>query len=216
MASLAREFSGSALRIARASDFLAEPRARALASGLALRQDFDDVCGLRPDSEEAWNQTRGRHVSVAEFDAANPQDKFFRLMSTRTWSYSIGQDRLDPGCPFDLSELADLLDFSAAVTALPLTMIRVLPRRYLPGHFVGPHREDRKGRLATGYLFLSPHWSHGDGGGLEFIDDGGTPHEVAPEFNSFVLFDVRAHWMQSFREITGSQPLHLIQYWVYS
>ncbi len=202
--------------MARAGDFLAEPRARGLALDLSARQDFDDVCGLQPDSEEAWNQTRGRHVSVEEYDKADPQERYFRLMSTRTWSLSIGQDRLDPGCPLSLAELAELLDYSAAVTRLPLTMIRVLPRRFMPGHFVGSHREARLGRLATGYLFLSPDLSQCDGGRLEFLDDAGLPHEVAPEFNSLVLFDVRAHWLQSLRPVTGSQPLHCVQYWLYA
>lgn len=213
---LAKEFADSPLRLARTCDFLVPERAHALASDLSARQDFADVCGLQPDSEEKWDKTQGRHVSVDEFNQASPQERYFRLMSTRTWSYSIGQDRLDLGCPLELAELAELLDYSTAVTALPLMMIRLLPRRFLPGHFVGSHREGRLGRLATGYLFLSPHWSSDDGGGLELLDDGGQTHWIAPEFNSFALFDVGGHWMQSFCPVVGSQPLHLLQYWLYA
>jgi hypothetical protein len=204
------------MQISVTSRFLDGVRVRQLVRDLASRDDFDDVCGLRPQSEADWEETKGRAVSPEEFMKAPEHERYFRLMSTRTWSYTEGQRTLDGGCPLTLAELAELLDYAREAARMSLSMIRVLPRRFLPSHFVGPHRDNRLGRVLTAYAFLTPDWTEQDGGGVEFIDHTGKAQIVPAWFNDFLLFDVRGHWLQSFQPVTGNRAVHCLQFWTYA
>lgn len=198
-------------------DLLPATRALELSAQLAMRTSFDHTCGLVPTDPAAIAETKGRHVTLAQFQSAPAKERFWRMGSTRFWSYQPGQRRLDETCPFTMSELADLLEFFRAVSGDELGMIRIAGRRHADGCFVGPHSENRLGRILCGHLFLTPGWLAADCGGyLELGSGGDKPLRIDPGFNSVAIFDVRAVARKAISRVTAPAPLHEIQFWCYA
>lgn len=195
------------------------PHARALevSAELSDRAPFDDACGLVPADPRALAETKGRHVTLSEFRSAPAEERYYWMGSTRSWSYRPGQRRLDGSCPLTMAELADLLYFFRDVSGSPLTMIRVMGRQYADGNFIGPHSEDRLGRILSGHLFLTPGWSAADSGGYLEIQVGtGQPLRIHPDFNTLTVFDVRTVTRKSITRVTAPTPLHELQFWCYA
>ncbi|MCX9193157.1 hypothetical protein C3Y87_17430 [Carbonactinospora thermoautotrophica] len=195
--------------------FLEPARASGLAEEMSLRSDLDPVYGLVPEDDEAWAETRGRHVSREEYERAREEERYFLFRTTRSWSYRPGQWRLDPACPFTLEELAQILDFVQAATGYALSRVRVWGQRFEPGDFVGDHHEDRLGRTLTAHLPVTPGWMPGGGSELRLYGHAGEERIVPPLFNSFVLFDVKGHWRQAILPTPGPAPVHRFLFWFY-
>lgn len=208
-------FLSSEFQLATWQDFLARDRALHVAAELARRADFDDVYGLTPEGDANWALTRGRQVNRAEYEAAKPAKHYFRLQSTRSWSWREGQTQLTGNYPLTMAEMAELLAFCRNVSGYALTMIRVHARRFQQHHFVGNHREDRLGRLLSAHLFMSPEHLADGGGGLHFLGHDANESAVPARFNTFALYDVKAHWFHEVTPVTVPQPLHSLHFWFY-
>lgn len=211
---LAVTVAASDLRLATLPGFLEEEAARRIAADAAIRDDYEDVYGLVPEGVEGWIETRGRETSGEEYARAGTDDRYFRFQSTRSWSYQQGQRRLAVTAPFALGEMDCLLAYLRDATGQRLTKVRVWIRRFLNGHFVGMHHEDRLGRVISVQVPLSPGWSAGDGALLEIYDDDDQPHIVPPEFNQLVLFETVPCRKHAITPVQGGE-FHLLQAWGY-
>jgi hypothetical protein len=212
---MADRFSSSALRSVELPDVINAARASGLAENLASRDDFEAVYGLLPDCEQSRAETRGVKVSAQAFSAAQEWDRYFTFAASRSWSYRRNQLRLDQSCPLGISELDALLTLFEQVSSLRLSMLRVMPQRFISGDFVGGHHENRLGRTLTGHLALTPQWdATTHGARLRIWQEDGTVEEYLHEFNSLVVFDVRAHWRQEITPVTGG-PFHMLLMWAY-
>lgn len=194
-------------------DFLASERIVALAGNAARRRDYLVEYGLMPVDEEGWAETRGRHVERAEYEAAPPEQRYYRFSTTRSWSYRDGQRRLDPTCPFTLAELARLLDFIRSATGYTLGKIRCMVRRFGAGDFIGPHHQNRLDRLLTAHLPLS---AADEVLTLQLIGHDGRTVEVPLTPNAFSFFDLRARWLEAVPVQTSETPADLVHFWFYA
>lgn len=211
---LAVTIAASELRLATFPGFLEGNAAHRIAHDAVVRDDFEDVYGLMPEDIEGWIETRGRETNGEEYARAEPEDRYFRFQSTRSWSYQPGQRRLDEAAPLTLDEMDCLLTYLRDATGQRLEKVRVWIRRFLDGHFVGTHHEDRLGRVISAQLPLSPGWNAGDGARLEIYDDDDQPYVVSPEFNQLVLFETIPCRKHAITPVRGGK-FHLLQAWGY-
>lgn len=209
------DFAATPLRLVTLPDFLDPTRADEVGANVFARNDFDEVYGLTPQDEQAWAETKGRHVDRETYFAAPANEHYYRFSSTRTWSYRFGQRSVEGSCPLRIEELRGVLEFVSAITGYPLRKIRVAVLSLGPGDFIGAHHENRLGRLVTAHLPLTRNWSATDGGVLRFSGHDGSEHSVPHRFNSCTIFDVRAHASQRVTPVLGSAPARLLLFWCY-
>lgn len=195
-------------------DFLTAERIDRLAAHAARHDDYAVEYGLTPDDDEGWAETRGRHVTRAEYEAAPEAQHYYRFASSRFWSYRPGQTRLDASCPFDLAEMAALLEFARAGTGYDLGKIRCVLRRFGPGDFIGDHHQNRLDRVLTAHLPLTA--DPGEDLLLTLYGHDNTPRRIPLTRNSFSWFDLRGRWREAVARRTSAVPVDLVHFWFYA
>lgn len=208
-------FAAIPLRLVTLPGFLDPTRAEEIAVNVFARDDFDEVYGLTPQDEEAWAETRGRHVDPRTYHRAPAAEHYYRFSRTRTWSYRFEQRSLGASCPLRIEELGRMLEFVAATTRYPLRKIRVAVLSLVSGDFIGAHHENRLGRLVTAHLPLTRDWSAADGGELVLHGHDGREHSVPHRFNSCTIFDVRGHARQLITPVRRPMPVRSLLFWCY-
>lgn len=195
-------------------DFLSPERIARLAAHASDHTGYEIEYGLMPVDDEGWEQTRGRHVDRAEYEAAPAAQHYYRFGSSRFWSYKPGQRRLDPSCPFALDELDALLSFVRSGTGYQLGKIRCVVRRFGPGDFIGDHHQNRLDRVLTAHLPLTA--DPGEELVLQLYGHDGRSRRVPLTFNSFSWFDLRARWREAVPRRTAPAPVDMVHFWFYA
>lgn len=209
-----RTFLDDDWRLVVIDDFLSPERLGKLAAHAAGHGDYDVEYGLTPDDDEGWAETRGRHVTRAEYEAAPPAQHYYRFSSSRFWSYRPGQHRLDASCPFSIDEMADLLAFVRSATGYDLGRIRCVLRRFGRGDFIGDHHHNRLDRVLTAHLPLTV--DPGEELVLTLYGHDNRPRRVPMTRNSFSWFDLRGRWREAVDRRTLDLPVDLVHFWFYA
>jgi hypothetical protein len=211
---LRRAFREDNRQLAVVDDFLDGSRISEIASAVEHGEYYVEY-GLMPDDEQAWQETRGRHVDRREYEAASPEQRYYRFSTTRSWSYRPGQRRLDGSCPLTLAELELMLEFMRAATGYDLGLIRCMVRSFAPGDYVGAHHENRLGRLVAAHLPVTDCDPEEQLVFRSYAHDG-QDRDVPLTYNSLSFFDVRAQWREAIAPKAGVRPVRMLHFWYYA
>jgi Rps23 Pro-64 3,4-dihydroxylase Tpa1-like proline 4-hydroxylase len=88
---------------------------------------------------------------------------------------------------------------------------------YKAGDFLSHHTDDVKRKRLSFVFYLSTQWERRFGGLLHLIDGEGRATEVAPDFNSLVIFDVAAktkHFISPVDLCAGTRARLTISGWL--
>lgn len=160
-------------------------------------------------------------AKLTEVIETRARDGFQYLFDTYPVSDEVEAGaRLGLACEavYDLFNSPAFLDFLRRLTGEhSIAYVDAQATRYLPGHFLTEHDDDREGkhRLFAYVLNLTPHWRVDWGGLLMFLDqDGHVAEAYAPKFNALNLFRVPfPHAVSQVASFAGA-PRYAITGWV--
>ena len=173
-------------------EFLLEPAAQRLSRFLSHEAQFELAHGLYSKNVKDGNISG---VTRAAWLEAEEEERFYRFSD-----YAGARDEFKIGSNHStfrrfFSALRDekFRLFFEEVSGLELGSPPLINAyAYRPGDFLGHHTDDVKGKRLSFVFYLSPHWERRFGGLLHMIAPGGEVTEVAPDYNSLLIFDVAA------------------------
>jgi len=190
------ELAASADRAVIIDDFLRTDVLQKLLPLFEIHAAWEDVYGIVADHTK---------VTLAEFEAAEPQRKLYHLLSlektpdikalTPTWIAWIFLKQF-----FDSKELLQFVADASGVnpTYYQGHQCHIMQR----GHFINPHSDDGKNRVLCGVLYAGAGWRPGYGAEFEILRDGKTVDLAEPLPNRLVLFRPRSAPRHRVRPIT--------------
>jgi 2OG-Fe(II) oxygenase superfamily len=192
--------------------FLQPERAELLLEFLLDQASYEPFHALKNERNSSGIPTRGAHVTGAEWHAAAPEDRLFRVevaqfpsgTTPATLTY-LDWIRLTEG-----GAVGSLL---AAITGEQVGDVGFEAHRMRAGDFVALHSDNRAARRFGFIIYLSREWSRNEGGALVFERADGDHRAVLPEFNCFVLFDVAGHAGHRVEPVAGARPRLSLHGW---
>lgn len=182
-------FASHPARLVVLRSFLLDAVAAKLGRFLAAEAEFRTEYGL-------FSVDQG--VTEAEWQAAEPDDRFFRFgklvgtpaqfqMSPNALTYlRFRQAFQDPRLKAFFEEMTDL----------PLGVSTDFGSHAMRGgDFLLAHSDDNRNRRLALVIYLSPDWDPAFGGALHMREAGGGVTRIEPEYNSIVAFDVKVDTM---------------------
>lgn len=189
LASYRDAFDAHPARMILLQDFLLEEIAMRLYSFLSSEVEYKTRYGLY--SKDDVNN----RATEQEWHAAEENDRFYkygRIAETRP------EHRLSINLITFMQFRSAWSDAAFAGFFQGATGMRLSPspldnaHSYKQGDFLLIHDDELDNRQIAVVLYLSHGWRPEYGGALEIIDRDGTVTRVEPQFNSLLLFDVRA------------------------
>ncbi len=164
---------------------------------------------------EAWK------AQLRQVIEARARDGFQYLFDSYPVSDELEEGRrIGLACEavYDLFNAEPVLGFLRRLTGEPrIAYVDAQATRYLPGHFLTEHDDEREGkhRLFAYVLNLTPRWRVDWGGLLLFPDvDGHVAEGYAPKFNALNIFRVPApHTVTQVSSFAGA-PRYAITGWI--
>lgn len=193
------EFNSSPARLLLVTDFLREEKAERLKDYLTVDAEYETEYGLRSNP--------GQPVAEALWLEAPEEDRFFR------YSKLAGVRANSEFSPNTLTYMqfrsafadADFRRFFEKVSGLSLRFARedIGVHAMQSGDYLRAHDDDSKDRRLAMVLYLEPGWQPDYGGLLRMVDSEGGVSEVPPDYNSIVMFDVKAGTTHEVMEVTA-------------
>jgi len=199
-------FTSHPARLLTVTDFLAPPVAERLSRFLAREAEYQPEFGLY-SIEGA--------VPEADWLRANADDRFFRL-GKLVGTPPQFQTSLNALTYLQFRMAFQRPEFKAwfeAVSAMSLGWSDDFGAHAMgPGDFLRPHSDDNLSRQLALVIYLTPGWKVEFGGSLRVMHQDGGTTEVAPEYNSMVVFDVLSapsHLVLPIQAGTAAEPRRL-------
>jgi Rps23 Pro-64 3,4-dihydroxylase Tpa1-like proline 4-hydroxylase len=186
LASYRDSLAGHPAKLLTLRDLLVGDRAERLSHFLMDEAEYETEYGIY-SVEEA--------VSESAFQAADDQDRFFRLSRLHGVP---AEHQFSPNALAYLQfrqalQTEAFRGFFETVSGLPLTSSDDFGVHSMrTGDFLRHHTDDNKDRRLALVMYLTPDWRPEFGGTLSMVDDAGTTHVIHAEYNSIVMFDVQA------------------------
>ena len=189
-------FSSSPARLLSIKSFLREDVATRLAQCLEREIEFKPTFAVYPS----------KRVTEEEWMREDEPKRFFRfsqLAGIRS-EYQMGRNVLTY-LRFRKAFLdPKFIRFFEAVSGLPLSPTDDFSlHRMDRGDYLRIHNDVHETRRLAFVMYLTPEWKASFGGSLHMKDEGGQVTKVSPEYNSIVIFDVKAKTQHSVEEIAS-------------
>jgi Rps23 Pro-64 3,4-dihydroxylase Tpa1-like proline 4-hydroxylase len=187
-------FSSSPTRMLSITSFLREDVAARLAQCLEREIDFKRTFSLYPSkrvTEEEWmkEDESKRFFRFSQLAGIKPEFQMGRNVLTYL---RFRKAFLDP----------EFIRFFEEVSGLPLSPTDDFSlHRMDRGDFLRIHNDVHETRRLAFVMYLTPGWKASFGGSLHMKDEGGQVTKVSPEYNSIVIFDVKAKTQHTVEEI---------------
>lgn len=199
------------------NDFLLDPIAENLNRFLSHEARFELAYGLYSKNEKDGNISG---VSPAEWFAAEEDEKFYRFSdySGVLDDFQFSSNRTLFQQFFSALRNHEFKLFFEEVSGLELGSPPLINAySYKAGDFLSYHTDDVKSKRLSFVFYLSTHWERRFGGLLQLIDRNGIVTEVAPDYNSVVMFDVAArtrHFITPVEQCAGEKARLTISGWL--
>jgi Rps23 Pro-64 3,4-dihydroxylase Tpa1-like proline 4-hydroxylase len=194
------EFTGSPARLVMLRDFLREDKAERLKNYLTVDAEYETEHGLR--------SSPGAAVGEAQWLAAPDEDRFFRYSKL---SGVRANSEFSPNTLAYMQFRSAFADsnfrrFFEKVSGLSLRFARedIGVHAMRSGDYLRAHDDDSQDRRLAMVLYLEPGWEPAYGGLLRMVDSEGGVSEVPPDYNSIVMFDVKAGTTHEVTKVTAS------------
>ena len=194
-------FSSSPARMLSIKDLLHEGVAAQLAQCLDGEIEFKATCSVYPGTrvtEEEWlrEDESKRFFRFSQIAGIKPEFQ----MSPNVLTYlRFRKAFLDP----------KFIKFFEVITGLSLSPTDDFSvHRMGRGDFLRIHNDVHETRRLAFVIYLTPGWKPSFGGSLHMKDAGGGTTTIAPDYNSIVIFDVKAdtqHFVEEISEAAGDR-----------
>jgi Rps23 Pro-64 3,4-dihydroxylase Tpa1-like proline 4-hydroxylase len=187
-------FSSSRARLLSIKSFLREDVASQLAQCLEREIEFKPTFSLYPSkrvTEEEWmkEDESKRFFRFSQLAGIKPEFQMSRNVLTYL---RFRKAFLDP----------EFIRFFEEVSGLSLSPTDDFSlHRMDRGDFLHIHNDVHETRRLAFVMYLTPGWEPSFGGSLHMKDAGGQVTTVSPDYNSIVIFDVKAKTQHSVEEI---------------
>ena len=197
-------------------DFLLDSVAEKLSRFLSHEARFELAYGLYSKEVKDGNISG---VSPAAWLEAGEEERFYRFSD---YAGVLDESQPSPNRTVFQQFFSALRNnrfklFFEAISGLELGSTPLINAySYKPGDFLSYHTDDVKSKRLSFVFYLSPNWERRYGGLLHLIDPKGEVTEVAPDYNSLVIFDVAArtrHFINPVEQCAGERARLTISGW---
>ena len=216
MASCRQAFLAHPARVLVLKNFLLDAVAEQLSRFLSHEARFELAYGLYAKnvrdgnisgvSASAWLEAAASQRFYRFSDLAGVHDEFQRSSNLSVFRQFFSALRGEP-----------FRRFYEAISGLELGPAPLINAySYKSGDFLSHHSDDVKGKRLSFVFYLTPGWERRFGGLLHMIHPDGEVTEVAPDYNSLVLFDVAAktgHFISPVEPCAGDSTRLTISGW---
>lgn len=198
-------------------NFFLDPVAEKLNRFLSNEARFELAYGLYSKNQKDGNVSG---VSPSTWIAAAEKEKFYRFSdySGVLNDSQVSSNQLLFKEFFSALRTNEFKLFFEAISGLELGAPPLINAySYKAGDFLGHHTDDVKSKRLSFVFYLSTHWERRFGGLLNLIDQVGNVTEVAPDYNSLVIFDVAArtkHFISPVEQCAGDRARLTISGWL--
>jgi Rps23 Pro-64 3,4-dihydroxylase Tpa1-like proline 4-hydroxylase len=188
-------FSSSPARLLTIKSFLRDDIAARLAQCLEREIEFKPTFSVYPSTrvtEEEWmrEDESKRFFRFSQLAGIKPE---FQLSPNVLTYLRFRKAFLDP----------EFIRFFEEVTGLDLNPTDDFSlHRMSRGDFLKMHNDVHETRRLAFVMYLSPGWEPGFGGSLTIMDAGEGTTTIPPDYNSIVIFDVKANTQHRVDEVT--------------
>lgn len=211
-----RAFASHPARTLVLKNFLLDPVAEKLSRFLSHEARFEMAYGLYSKSAKDGNLSG---ISPDAWLEAEEKQRFYRFSD---YAGVPDEFRLSPNLAVFQHFFSALRDYEFKLFFEALSGLELGPAplinayAYRAGDFLDLHTDDVKSKRLSFVFYLSPEWERRFGGLLRMIDRDGEVTEVAPDYNSLVIFDVAAkskHFISPVEQCAGQRVRLTISGW---
>src|SRR5215213_1492110 len=211
-----RAFTSHPARVLVLKDILLDEVAEKLSRFLSHEARFELTHGLYSQNVKDGNIS---DVSPAAWLEAEEEKRFYRFSD---YAGVLDEFQLSPNRTVFQQFFSALRNnkfrlFFEEISGLELGSTPLINAySYHSGDFLGLHTDDVKGKRLSFIFYLSPHWERPFGGSLHLISHSGDVTEIAPDYNTLVIFDVAAetkHFIDPVEQCAGERARLTVSGW---